>query len=1001
MRAGRCFAAYLGGPNTPLHSCVILQCSLNKQYVLCFENDAVFSLEFPTWSALKGSCTRLCEAFAFVGVLSLPEDREDCFVHCLILVSNCSLIGQLGRCDAYRISEVFVYPLRSDGSSKPSDPRLLQVQKLLVCGLFLFGWSNSEQTYVDLSVSAQRHFFHPDKGDLRFHWNRTLGCHLERFGINASEWLTPCIGGVVEVKTIYVGVLTAKACLISRISGDRMGTRFNVRGVNDLGHVANFVETEQVIYFGEDVVSYVQTRGSVPLFWDQPGIQVGSHKIKINRSLGCSAAAYSRHIQWLKSLYGDVAIVNLLGSKGDEGILSEAYQSVHSSFATRHSVPFFSFDLHSQAKNGGRSKCLPLLWNQLEGFVSSCGYFHSKGANLLCKQNGVLRINCLDCLDRTNSTQSFIGLKVLDWMLQTIGVADKANICTRFIEVYKSCWVQNGDQCSKLYTGTAAQEGKSKDASISVSRTIQGNLMDKSKQQTINFLLRNSEVRPDLSARANCIVPCRQLNAYPAIIASILENREIYLSESNLTIFCGTWNVNGGQLTSSVVFRKESSLSNWLINLSSSNDGSFDPYDIYAIGLQEMVDLNASNVLSASLTNQNHWREAFLKVLNASGCYVLVELVQLVGICLFVFVRPELIPHVRDVSTGIVKTGFGGTMGNKGGTAVSFTLFSTSLCFLCSHFSAGQSQVQERNDDYDGTWRRLRFPSDMYVFSHDFVFWFGDFNYRVDMAGDDVKKAIELRQWDVLWAADQLTQQRETGNIFVGFDEGPLEFPPTYKYDAFSDSYDTSEKARIPAWTDRVLFWERGLNESGKRRCRILAYNRAELKTSDHRPVGAIFEVAIQKMDMAKFRPALQDIVSGMGPLDAACCVRLSDGSDVTKVLCKIKEKVRELNVQPCCVKCFGDHALFVFGRPGDALAALSMDGVKIESHALTVELKTAHWEQVALVAMEDFLQALNVGTLEQEEIDGATRLRMEASPIILSELAAVPPKRPPPPSIA
>jgi phosphatidylinositol-bisphosphatase len=47
-----------------------------------------------------------------------------------------------------------------------------------------------------------------------------------------------------------------------------------VRGCNDEGHVANFVETEQVIFLDKEVTSYVQTRGSVPLFWEQPGVQV-------------------------------------------------------------------------------------------------------------------------------------------------------------------------------------------------------------------------------------------------------------------------------------------------------------------------------------------------------------------------------------------------------------------------------------------------------------------------------------------------------------------------------------------------------------------------------------------------------------------------------------------------------------------------------------------------------------------------------------------------------
>lgn len=52
--------------------------------------------------------------------------------------------------------------------------------------------------------------------------------------------------GAVEIKTVYVGKTQAKACIISRLSSERAGTRFYVRGTNDDGHVANFVETEQV-----------------------------------------------------------------------------------------------------------------------------------------------------------------------------------------------------------------------------------------------------------------------------------------------------------------------------------------------------------------------------------------------------------------------------------------------------------------------------------------------------------------------------------------------------------------------------------------------------------------------------------------------------------------------------------------------------------------------------------------------------------------------------------
>ena len=54
--------------------------------------------------------------------------------------------------------------------------------------------------------------------------------------------------GGVEIRTVYVSQRQAKACVISRLSCERAGTRFNVRGVNDFGHVANFAETEQVMF---------------------------------------------------------------------------------------------------------------------------------------------------------------------------------------------------------------------------------------------------------------------------------------------------------------------------------------------------------------------------------------------------------------------------------------------------------------------------------------------------------------------------------------------------------------------------------------------------------------------------------------------------------------------------------------------------------------------------------------------------------------------------------
>lgn len=81
----------------------------------------------------------------------------------------------------------------------------------------------------------------------------------------------------------------------------------------------------------------------------------------------------------------------------------------------------------------------------------------------------------------------------------------------------------------------------------------------------------------------------------------------------------------------------------------------------------------------------------------------------------------------------------------------------------------------------------------------------GDFNFRNDIEYASAKSMIEIGDLAGLAKFDQLSSRMKSGSIFPGFTEGPLEFPPTYKFDPGSSIYDTSEKQRVPSWTDRIL----------------------------------------------------------------------------------------------------------------------------------------------------------------------------------------------------
>ncbi|KAK1344372.1 hypothetical protein QTO34_014939 [Cnephaeus nilssonii] len=909
------------------------------------------------------------DAYGLLGVLRL--NLGDTMLHYLVLVTGCMSVGKIQESEVFRVTSTEFISLRADSAD---EDRISEVRKVLNSGNFYFAWSASGVS-LDLSLNAHRR-------------NQSLHLHLQHYGVSCDDWLLRLMCGGVEVRTIYAAHKQAKACLISRLSCERAGTRFNVRGTNDDGHVANFVETEQVVYLDDSVSSFIQIRGSVPLFWEQPGLQVGSHRVRMSRGFEANAPAFDRHFRTLKTLYGKQIVINLLGSKEGEHMLSKAFQSHLKASEHAADVQMVSFDYHQMVKGGKAEKLHSVLRPQVQRFLDY-GFFHFDGNDVRRCQSGTVRTNCLDCLDRTNSVQAFLGLEMLAKQLEALGLAEKPQLVTRFQEVFRSMWSVNGDSISKIYAGTGALEGKAKagklkDGARSVTRTIQNNFFDSSKQEAIDVLLLGNTLNSDLADKARALLTTGSLRASSKVLKSMCENFYKYSKPKKIRVCVGTWNVNGGKQFRSIAFKNQT-LTDWLLDapklagIQEFQERRSKPTDIFAIGFEEMVELNAGNIVNASTTNQKLWAAELQKTISRDNKYVLLASEQLVGVCLFVFIRPQHAPFIRDVAVDTVKTGMGGATGNKGAVAIRMLFHTTSLCFVCSHFAAGQSQVKERNEDFAEIVRKLSFPMGRMLFSHDYVFWCGDFNYRIDLPNEEVKELIRQQNWDSLIAGDQLISQKNAGQIFRGFLEGKVTFAPTYKYDLFSEDYDTSEKCRTPAWTDRVLWRRRKwpfdrsaedldlLNASFQDGSPILYtwtpgtllhYGRAELKTSDHRPVVALIDIDIFEVEAEERQSVYRDVLAEQGPPDATVLLGPEGGFFDDTLIDELLQQFANFG-EVVLIRFVEDKMWVTFLEGSSALSVLGLSGKEFLGRTVAITLKSPDW--IKNLEAEISLEKINV----------------------------------------
>lgn len=820
-----------------------------------------------TWSSMR----RLSIAsMPLVGLLGLLRVGSDMF---LVAVSESERVGELRTHVVHRVRNVSFFCVSrrlpndmalAQGAIEPADSGRLvptgppgspddpcvAIRKYLSGGSFYFT-SGYDLTRRLQCANEARPF------QEQFVWNTHMKEPLEVFRsrldlprqrrFDAEDLCLSVIQGYVGIRRIPSAV-PCQLVVLSRLSTQRAGTRYNMRGIDDDGNAAHFVETETMLQVDDLIYSYVQLRGSVPVFWEQQGLQALSAKIQITRTGAALMPAFRKHMEDLLDEYQRVCALDLLGTRDAEVALSDAYRA-HLRELNAADVSYMHYDFHAQTKSVGS---LEIVARELESQRDVQAqrqrqhYTLRRGQAELERQCGVFRVNCFDCLDRTNLVQGLLSQAVLrDWqqsLRDALGESAQA-VPTALSAAHRELWAENGDALSVINTGTGslnarfARTGTKKgwtgllsDAAKSASRMYVNHFQDSSKQEAIDLLLgqRSGQRRIEL---------CDPL--YLGVSAALEKRWADYASVHQERILVGTFNV-------CAVAPRQVDLRDWLCPCAPVATAPA----LVAVCLQEIVPLTAQQMLMASSEELAAWDAAILKALDVYGeTYVPLRHAQLFGMALLTYARQSLLPHVRCVEGTSKKTGFRGMSGNKGGVSVRLDMYDTSVCIVGAHLAAGAGNTDERNSDYASLVRGLTFSRGRLVDEHDHIVWMGDLNYRLaHPSNEEVRDLCAAQQYSVLAQEDQLTMERRAGAAFCGYDEAPLTFPPTYKYDVGTDLYDTSDKMRPPAWTDRVLF-----------RCTHAhlgidahAYGSAQsVRLSDHRPVYALLDVDFCTVDQS------------------------------------------------------------------------------------------------------------------------------------------------------
>ncbi|XP_016439599.1 phosphoinositide phosphatase SAC2-like isoform X1 [Nicotiana tabacum] len=494
----------------------------------------------------------------------------------MVLITKRRKVGMICGHAVYAITKSEMFPIPNstvlsnmDSKNENRYKKLLRTVDLTKD--FFFSYS------YHIMLSLQKNLSNCETGltlyDTMFVWNEFLTRGI-RYQLKNTLWTVALVYGFFKQVTLSISDRDFVLTLIARRSRHYAGTRYLKRGVNEKGRVANDVETEQIVL--EDmrdgcpvqISAVVQNRGSIPLFWSQETSRLNIKPDIILSRKDLKFEATKRHFENLVKRYGNpIIILNLIKTREKrprETILRAAFANaiefINKDLSEENHLRFLHWDLNKHSRSKA-TNVLTLLGKVAATALDLTGFLHcrlipaSKSGKLLkfsstgntgdqagkdlCEvgaepnsssgdlcgdyyvklstlQRGVLRTNCIDCLDRTNVAQYAYGLVALGHQLHALGFIDVENIdldsalADNLMKLYEAM----GDTLALQYGGSAAHnkifserrgQWKAATQSQELFRTLQryysNAYMDAEKQDAINVFLghfRPQEGKPAL-----------------------------------------------------------------------------------------------------------------------------------------------------------------------------------------------------------------------------------------------------------------------------------------------------------------------------------------------------------------------------------------------------------------------------------------------------------------------------------------------------------------------